>query len=466
MKRRSFGYIAASSLTGLSSLGFADAVAQSAILQQDPALLKTTLTPLGGERAGNADGSIPAWTGGYTTLPDGLKPGGYVPELFPDEQPLLVIDASNMSEHADRLNEGVMTMMTKYGFHIKVYPTHRTAAAPQWMYDAAAANVGRAQLNPAGGRLGFTGAFGALPFPIPDMTDPYKAGAQIVWNHCSSWKGAAYLIVNSSYSVSDRQFVLASTFASKFHWDYYLTKSIDSFNGYFNHYLVNYLAPPNTVGQELLLWVNTQPYLHPQAAWELLNGEGRVRRAPEISFDTPSTNANGICNYDEYFGFNGSLEKYDWKCLGKKEMYVPYNNNRLYAGPAQPAHLAHFIDPDLVRFELHRCWVVEATLHPGERNVLARRMFYVDEDTCQIALNDVWDANGNLYRTGTLFNNVRPELPGTIYGNLAIYNLQTDDYVSVNGMWDQASNPNGLVVVDDWPPDIYDPNNLAADGQY
>jgi Protein of unknown function (DUF1329) len=459
MKRRSFGLLAGTSLAALKT-GFAQAQTTP-----DASLLTTTLTPLGAERAGNADGSIPAWTGGLTTLPPGIQPNQAVPELFPNEQPVVVIDASNMAQHADHLSDGVMAMMTKYGFKITVYPTHRTAAAPQYVYDNTRQNLSSAQLNPGGGRLGFANAYGGIPFPIPDTSDPFKAGAQIMWNNNTTWNGYAYLVQEQNWVVSTGRPIMSSSQITHYTTPYYDPKgSLASYDGKLDMQYVTYNGPADLVGQALLVWQYTDPTLHPQAVWELLNGQGRVRRAPEVSFDTPATQVNGIAGYDEFYGFNGSLERYDWKYLGKKEMYIPYNNNKLSNGPAEPAHLAHFLDPDLVRWELHRCWVVEATLHPGERNVLPRRRFYQDEDTWSIGVADGWDANNNLFKVNIKYNQCRADLPGTIYSVDTVNNLQTDDYASLGGIWDQNASP--LKFVDSLPASIFDATNMAAQSQY
>jgi hypothetical protein len=460
MKRRTFSLLASVSLMVLKTSR------ASATASNDASLLTTTLTQMGAERAGNADGSIPAWTGGLTTLLDGLKPNDYVPELFPEEQPLVVIDSSNMADHADRLSEGVMAMMTKYGYTIKVYPTHRTAAAPQGVYDCIAQNLNSAQLDSRGGRFGFNNAFGGIPFPIPDASDPVGAGAQIMWNNVAKWWGYAYNVDLEGWVVSNDQLSLAFKEHAKYYYPYYVPNgSLASYNGILQQQQDPYFAPQNLVGQNIIVWTYNEPYDHPQQAWELLNGQGRVRRAPEIAFDTPSSNADGICGYDEYYGFNGSLERYDWKCLGKKEMYIPYNNNGLYASAPEKALQSHFIDPNLVRWELHRCWVVEAVLHPGERNVLARRQFYIDEDTWIMGVGDAWDANDKLFKVNLLYNNCRPDLPGTVAGQNTIHNLQTDDYASVTGYWNQAVKST-LIFVTSFPESTFDPANMAAAAQY
>src|SRR5512133_2048521 len=138
--------------------------AQAAVTAEEAAKLKTTLTPMGAERAGNKDGSIPAWDGGFTKAPAGYKSGDVRPDFFANEKPQYSISAKNMAQYGDKLTDGVKGLMQKYpNFRIDVYPTHRTAAAPQWYYDNTFKNATRAKLD------GYTlsGAFGGIPFPIP-----------------------------------------------------------------------------------------------------------------------------------------------------------------------------------------------------------------------------------------------------------------------------------------------------------
>jgi hypothetical protein len=474
MKRRNFGKLAGSSMLALS---FATARAQLAGAQTaPPSSLGAGLTPMGAETAANADGSIPAWTGGLTSVPAGIDivtrgEASYVPELFPNEQPLLVIDQNNMAAHAAQLSEGVMAMMTKYGFKIEVYPTHRTAAAPQWVYDNIAKNHGTAGFtaqDSTGGRFGFENAYGGVPFPVPDTSNPLTAGAQIVWNHNTKWWCEANIIANQSWSVSDGQQSMAFADIDHYKYPYYNPNGPEAgYDGAIYKCVSPYTGPENLVGQNIIIWAFINPYQNPQEVWELLNGQGRVRRAPEASFDTPASQTNGIANYDEYYGFNGSLERYDWTYIGKQEMYVPYNNNRLYGAAPQQALLQHFLDPSLVRWEKHRCWVVEAKLHPGEGNVLAKRRLYVDEDTWAICMVDAWDGHDNLYKVNLVYNNCRPDLPNVIFGNNTVHNLQTDNYVTVLGPWNESKTPTLQFMAYNQAPDTsFDPANMAASAQY
>ena len=461
MKRRNFGYLCSGSALAAAMAGLDVAPAQATA---DASLLKTTLTPFGSVRAGNADGTIPAWTGGYTNLPAGFQDGDAIGELFPDEQPILTVDASNVAQHADRLSKGIVQMINQSGFSVEVYPSHRTHALPQRIIDRIAANVTEAQPVPQGLRFGFTGAFGGIPFPILD-SDPAIAGAQAVWNANCQFKGFAAIAPYKGWSVNSGQLAIAFDAVYQERFPYYQATSLAGYNGMTYQSHIVYTGPANQVGQALVLYSYTNAALHPQMAWQLLNGEGRVRRAPEIAFDTPSSQTNDIANYDEINGFNGSLERYDWKYLGLKEMYVPYNNNKIVTTVPQPVHLKYFIDPKVVRFELHRCHVVEAMLHPGERNVDARRMLYLDEDTSTVCLADNWDSNGGLARTWISLVVVRPDIPAVMNIGGMVHNLQTEDYASLVAAWGPAA-PRSYFFPQTLSDDLFDPQELAAESQY
>ncbi|MEX2045309.1 MAG: DUF1329 domain-containing protein, partial [Opitutus sp.] len=86
--------------------------------------------------------------------------------------------------------------------------------------------------------------------------------------------------------------------------------------------------------------------------------------------------------------------------VGRKEMIVPYNSYRLhgknlkYSDILQPRH----INQDLTRYELHRVWVVDATIKQGTSHLYARRTFYIDEDSWQILIADQYDRRGEMWR--------------------------------------------------------------------
>ncbi len=470
MKRRNFGALTACSLAALKTGMISIAHAQAA---PNAALLQTTLTPLGAERAGNADGSIPAWTGGYTTVPAGWQEGQFMPlpDAMANEQPVVVINAGNMAQYTGKITDGVAAMMTKYGFSIKVYPTHRTAAAPQQVYVNTANNVATARLSdPAQPRLGFTGAFGGVPFPIPDTSDPLIAGAQVIMNHLCGWRGYAWSCNVADYIVQGGSAVLVSSAKFIAKYPYYLATSQAQFDADGRIYTEKgfLTGPANLQGEQNISQSYTDFIKHQTQTWTLENGQGRVRKAPEVSFDTPSSYVDGMLDYDEYGLFSGSMEKYDWKLLGKKEMYIPYHCNGLIGAPVDQIFTPKFPNPEVFRWELHRVWVVDATLHQGERNTLARRRYYVDEDTWNICTIDEYDADNNLYHVNFAFPILRPDVPGTMLcggGSLLSNNMQTNTYVSSAGVWNEKAHPT-LRFYPDQPNTVFDPEAMAASAQY
>ncbi len=464
MKRRTFGLMASSSLlafSGTQRRAFAEA--------PDPSLLSGTLTPLGAERAGNAAGTIPAWTGGLTAVPPGFNwdsTSEAPPDFFAADAMLYEVNASNMAQYAALLSDGVQALIQKRGFSLQVYPTRRTASAPQAVYEATASGVGKAQPETGGYRFGFSGVTGGIPFPIPD-SDPLIAGAQVVWNHQLRWGGVYTTSTNAIYTVQDGQVTLATGSRSQIYYPFYdPSVTPENYKGYYNMIRAEVFAPSVSAGGELLAMTpNDSGRVGGEKAWQVLAGQGRVRQAPEVEYDTPSSYANGTANYDETYGFNGPMDRYDWRLLGKKEMLIPYNNNKLLHTDAAAAHLQNFIDPAVVRWELHRVWVVEATLHPGERNVLARRRLYLDEDTWMAGIVDSWDGNNNLQRHTNLVNQAYPNLPGVFYLNAFVYDVQSNNYVSYSGQWGNApyNTPFSFAPI---PMSQYNPTEMAASASY
>jgi len=461
MKRRTFGLLAGTSIAATTITRPARAQAAT----PDPSLLTTTLTPMGGERAGNADGSIPPWTGGLVGAPVPAGQSVRV-QVFQDEQPLYTVDASNMAQYANLLTEGTKVQITKFGLSIKVYKTHRTAAAPQYIYDNTAKNVTSAKFEPNGGRFGFTGAFCGVPFPIIDESDPEIAGLQLIWNHLTGWIGLHEVTRFAPGSVViNGRIILVNGALSKTYYPYYdPTLTLETFGGYYSkgHYWST--APSSADGQETLVWHSTNVTENADIVWTLLNGQGRVRKAPNENFDSPNPDADGISNVDEASCFYGNPSQYDWKLIEKKEMLVPYNCNAMLFVNSTDYLLPHFPDPNVTRWEKHRMWVVEATLHPGERNMNSKRRLYFDEDTRFALLGEGYDGNDNLVKAYAVYNEPVPSLPGTIEMNTATFSLITGDYV-FNGCSDFGKYKNDQTMEPIAPSDE-EPQTMAANASF
>jgi hypothetical protein len=391
----------------LAALGtIAPAVA--GVSAEEAAKLKGELTPLGAEKAGNKDGTIPAWTGGYSTAIPGDKPGGRRGDPFKDEKPLFSITGQNMAQYADKLSEGQQEMLKKYpDWRIDVYRTHRTAAAPQWVYDNTFKNASRARLDGDVPR----GSYGGIPFPIP------KNGAEVIWNHLLRWRGTSVQLMSNMYQITaDGKYVLTTDGVVDYQWAYYLPEgSPETFEKsrlpYWQLRVLNY-GPPIRAGEAI---TGGQKIEGNDEAWVYLAGQRRVRKLPNPCCDTPTPAAAGVISFDEVGVWAGQIDRFDWKLVGKKEMFIPYNGNKLMQPKTDAEVLGkHGANPDHLRWELHRVWVIEATLRKGQRHQSPKSRYYCDEDTWLCTLGDRWDANNQLARTLYQVNFVAPDLPGTV----------------------------------------------------
>lgn len=396
------------------------------VMADEAALLKSTLTPLGAEKAGNRDASIPAWDGGYTKPVPGYKPGGRRADPFASDKPLFSITAQNLAQYADKLSEGNQAMFKKYpNYRIDVYPSRRTASAPQWVYDNTFKNATHAKATNKG--LSVEGAYGGIPFPIP------KTGSEAMWNHILSWQGeAAHWQFQTWIVTGDGKRLISSDSVIDYQMPYYYKDgSLDTFKGDYMMLRLVTEGPPQKAGEAIVARYPTDMVGVGPQLWQYLAGQRRVRKLPNALYDTPSFVTAGISNFDEIWVFGGPQDRYDWKIAGKKEMFIPYNNNKLI----QPTKIddvmsERFLNPDHMRWELHRVWVVDATLAEGKRHVMPKRRFYLDEDTWLAVLADGWDQKGQLWKTFWYQNVLAPELPGVVGGMFGHYNLQTGDWIA------------------------------------
>lgn len=355
------------------------------------AKLGTELTPNGAIKAGNADGSIPEWTGGMTKPPAGWDPSKGYADPFKDEKPLFTITAANVDQYGDKVSPGMKAMLKKFPNQaMPVYKTHRTFAHPQAIYEAtkkAAATAKVVGLDIQNYDVPGT------PFPVP------KSGVEAMYNHLTKYFGGYkacrdWLPVRSSgdyYRVGFcEQMVQGQNFEPR------QDNRVFSFFG-------GYDAPSTLIGTIYLVHDPIDYTEGNREAWIYNAGQRRVRRAPDLAYDNIDDGTEGLRTSDDYWGFHGALDRYDWKLVGKKEMYIPYN---AYKQMGPELKYVDMVDkgglkPELMRYELHRVWVVEATLKPGMAHVLSKRVFYLDEDSNTIALADGYDGRGNLWRVYT-----------------------------------------------------------------
>lgn len=444
-------------LTALAVLAIFAAPAYAAVTAEEAAALKTNLTPLGAERAGNKDGSIPAWNGGLNKPAASYVAGNVRPDPYAGEKPLLQITASNLEQYKDKLSDGTQELLRKYpsSNRLDVYASHRSAAAPQWVYDNTAANATRAKSTQNGNNL--SDAYGGIPFPIP------KTGAEVMWNHLLRWRGEALEIPFRVWvGAADGSRTMAVEARDDHQFPYYQKDgTLEKFGGDFMLLRQLQTDPPFKAGESILLRDPIDQVGKGRQAWQYLAGQRRVRRAPTIAFDTPDFVASGQNYFDEVFMFLGSLERYDWKLLGKKEMYVPYNNNRFLLAKTDEVFAAHHLNPDKLRWELHRVWVVEAQLAPGKRHVVPKKRFYVDEDSWSVLLVDGYDAQGKLWRTQHAVPFAAPDIPAQVSTTFTVFNLQAGTWM-VNNLYNDLKAP--YKVVKPRPDAFFSADALAGAG--
>jgi hypothetical protein len=373
---------------------------QAAVSTQDAARLGSSLTLVGAEKAGNADGSIPAYNGGLTTPPAGFKSGDSMrPDPFASEKPLLVIDGKNVDQYKNLLSATTVELAKRFPtFRVDVFPTHRTVSLPQAILDNGVKNASGARSLENG--LAIDNVLPGVPFPIP------QSGNEAMWNFLLRYQGVSINSKYDSWNVDSAGVPsLATTGQAFISYPIYenLSQPISSADVYYQMKL-SYTGPARRAGEAVMLKDAANPLQQPRRAWQYLPGQRRVKLAPNLAYDTPNPGTAGAGTYDDVFVFNGALDRYDWKLVGKQEMIVPYNTYKLtYAQDPKSLTTANHLAPDFVRWEKHRVWVVEGTLKAGARHIYAKRRFYLDEDSWSALASDQYDARGQLYRGSFAF---------------------------------------------------------------
>ena len=374
--------------------------AHASVSAQEAAKLGSSLTPVGADMAANADGSIPAYKGGLVTPPAGFKPGDAIrPDPYASEKPLLRIDGKNVDQYKNLLTATTVELAKRYpSFHVDVYPTHRSVALPQGVLDNTLKNATSAQALEGGTAV--DKVLPGIPFPIP------KTGAEAMWNFLLRYQGVSMMAKYDSWNI-DASGVpsLSTTGQAYISYPIYedMSKPIGAEDTYYQMKLT-YTAPARRVGEAMMLRDAANPLKQPRHAWQYLPGQRRVKLAPNLAYDTPNPGTSGAGTYDDVFVFNGALDRYDWKLVGKQEMYVPYNTyNLTYQRDIKKLTTPNHVAPEFVRWEKHRVWVVEGTLKSGARHIYHKRRFYLDEDSWVALASDQYDASGQLYRGSYAF---------------------------------------------------------------
>jgi len=423
------------------------------VTPEEAARLDGDLTPMGAVRAGNEDGTIPAWTGGLQGPPEGTSVGEdlFRPDPFADDEVLFTITADNYMEFADHLMPGSIALFEhKPTYTMNIYQSRRSCALPQFVYDDIRRNATVSELVSDGN--GVSGATMATPFPFP------TAGQHLVWNHNLRYRGfrtvRQFASVAPSNSgdftpviVQDQAIFLYSNPA---------LEAYDDLNNISLKYLQTVIAPSRRAGDIILVHETINQGIGARNAWTYNPGMRRVRRAPTVAYDNPQSYSDGLSTADQLDMYNGSPDRYDWVIQGSEEYYIPYNDYELsspdhdYTDIAQPSHL----NQDLIRYEPHRVWVAEGRMVDGARHIYSRRVHYQDEDTYQIVGAQLYDSRGELWRIMEAYMINFYDVPLCFTIGEVSYDLQNGRY-SVQGLTNQEPQIDfeGTFTEEDFNPD-------------
>jgi len=413
----------------------------AAVSAQEASALGGELTGFGAIKAGNADGSIPPYTGGLTQVPAGMdvREGKWV-DPYAGEKPLYRINSENMAKYADKLSDGVkQLMLDNKDYYLDVYPSHRSLAFPEDFLKATARNATSCHTTKDGLAVE-VGCRGGLPFPIP------KTGNEVMWNKMlaywgnQSWESnkVSYWMLNQ-----DGKPVLTNLMRPFTEKPYYQIQLSDRPENLYQRVIGYTEGPSRKAGEINGTNQFLDPLVDPRKAWQYTTGQRRVKLAPEFSYDTPMAVLGGAMFYDELFMFDGTMDRFDFKLLGKKEMYINANNfNVSFNCKVDKLFVNRHVNPECERWELRRVWVVEATLKPGMRHANSKRMYYFDEDGYVAGLMDGWDQAGKLSRTGINYQLSAPDVKAQMGGTFVVYNLNRG---MVAFQSDLSTDPNSIM---------------------
>jgi len=354
------------------------------------------LTPVGAELGANKDGSIPAWTGGLdaSQLPAVSDSHGGLANPFADEVPLFVITSENYQQYQSYLSAGHQALFKTYdNYQMPVYPSHRTVAYPQAIYDATLKNENTARLvgsdSLADATLGF-------PFRRPEH------GAQAIWNHRVRYRGDSFagLVTNIAKSPSGDWRMVKSDVKVRFDYGNLQEPGQASGKNLLIYYFAQTKYPPQAQGATVLAHDTIDVDHSKRKIWAAGGGYNKVLRIPPIGYDFPNPGSEGLLFVDMIDMYNGAFDRYDWRLIGKREMIIPYNafalNDRRLS--YDQVLREDFLNPQFTRYEKHRVWVVDAVKRSGTSHHFRKRRFYLDEDSWGIVMVDGFNATNRLWK--------------------------------------------------------------------
>lgn len=432
-------------LKALLSIGItaASTMVDAKVSEEQANRLGGDLTPMGGLTIGNADGTIPSWTGGITKAPEGYIQGKSHIDPYKEDKVLFTIDKKNVNKYKKHLTDGQQALINKYspGYKMNVYPSHRSASYPQWIYDKLKDNALNAELLENGN--GVRGTIATSPFPIP------KNGIEVIWNHILRFRGEQAEFTSAFVTpTKDGSYTPILTEFSYFFTYSQPEAQLSDIDNKIFYLRTTVKAPSKLSGTLTLIHETLDQVRSPRKAWRYEAGQRRLRRIPNLAYSENFPNSSGLRTIDQTDMYNGAPNQYEWTLKGKKEIYIPYNAYNLHSGDLsipdiiRPKH----INQDLTRYEMHRVWEVEGVLRAGIDHEYHKRRLYFDEDSWQIVLSEEYNDKGDLWRVSEAHTINYYELP-VLWTTLEVtYDLQKERYFA-----DGLDNEEGPI---DFSPDL------------
>lgn len=450
-------------LTTALTLSLTAGVAMAEVPRSVANRLGQDLTPTGAEKAGSNSG-IPAWSGRAINSKRLLAgyDGGSLPDPFAGDKKLYTVTPENMNRYAKVTSDGQRKMLETYGtYRMNVYPSRRTCALPDFVNKGFKRNALVGKL--ADGGNGISEAFMSSPFPIPN------SGLEMVWNHTLRYRGlrlardfnSASPTRGGDYTLTFTRDEIVFPFSDP---QYTRAEDLGNISIYFVAYTS---APARRAGNVVLVHETLNMAKEGRKAWTYSPGTRRVRRAPNIAYDNPITNGDGLATSDQYDGYNGAPDRYHWTVRGKMEKLSQQNNFKAvltgYDDLLKPGHA----NPEAMRYELRRQWVIEGNLRSNARHIYSRRVLRLDEDSWQITGGEMYDGRGELWRVQEIGQapDYRPhsQLCFTTGGEF-IYDTLAGRYL---GLAMKSERPANIVDegLDYLTPDYYTPANVRRLGR-
>ena len=386
----------------------------------------------GSDPGPNENGEITAYTGKQGLVcPADYEPGEYLANPYGDEKPLYRIDHTNVAEYEHRLSPGQIARIKRnQNFYLNIYPTHRHFEFPEEVYAAINENQKTCKLNSENELEGYNGA---VAFPIPEN------GAQAAWNIKRFFSG------EDAYSSDTRRLVSPSGRVRK---ETQYTKAINLDENRLISELPNpdkvatkiislYTYPADKAGGGVLIHQYTDD--RPDDTWLYLPSLRRVRRAPTLDY---GAQVDGESTMDEMGAFfRGRINDWNWQVLGKKEMYVPANNYAIWkvGTPDKEETRPGDLNPETLRYELRRVWVIEATAKEDITHPYSKRVIYADEDSWYAMVGDNYDKRGNLWRMSEFYTFYDYCTQYRVINGMMYLNLESGRYEFFGGGLDEDS---------------------------